>query len=360
MGHSRISPTWALKTAFVATLGALMVGLLLFAVSARADSQPSLSVKVNSDGSLTANWTKASDQDSYEFLYDTNKPNGMNGQQTPIGTASPCSPGSSVSCCPRGYWCYPGNGDPLQCYHTYYDGETPSWSCEGHQDVANQTQTVTTAPLQQGFTYYVQVLVYNSCYSSDAGCGSNRDQAAYWSNVVPIVDKPSPPCVPPNANGESSFRFTRLNTEFQARIKSLYALFDQQGVCYQFVSGFRTPQEQKALRTRWHAIADQACRPSTRVTFTQVNEKLKARGFAQKAKGCEKNHTAKGGPGLTSKHTAGLAADISATFPPKNRKNLSAYRADTQKVDLCGPPTSDYGHLEMPDPKTKCSKFSTS
>ncbi len=161
--------------------------ILVPAVRARAaDSPPTItSVSVNSDASLTVKWTKSADQDSYELLYDTtNTP-------APLGTTAPCPNNPSSTCVtPVGAWGLPQDGTPLECYWTYTGQHNSTWTCIGHQDLADDATSASTSPLTVGTTYYVQVLVFPHAFSGAGACDLACEEG-YYSNVVSVVDRPT-------------------------------------------------------------------------------------------------------------------------------------------------------------------------
>ena len=164
-----------------------MVGTVLSVTAppAYADTPPVLSVSVNPDGSLHATWTMASDQVAYEFLYDT--ATGSGGKLTPTEALQQCSDGT-MNCCQPDTWCYAAQGVPLYCYYVLYNDRTGD--CPGHFDLADSDTSYDTGPLTAGSTYYVQVLVYNECFSAGNCTSENFNLYAYWSNVVQLTDNP--------------------------------------------------------------------------------------------------------------------------------------------------------------------------
>ena len=170
----------------VATLLAMVAATLstlsLSVSPASADVVPNLTVTVNPDGSLHATWNMAG-QDAMEFLYDTTQ--ATDGRLTPTSPLVECGNGT-MGCCPPNSWCWTSQGVPLYCYWVLYENRTGD--CPGHSDLADAQTTYDTDPLQVGDTYFVQVVVADSCLVDETNCPMT--QPLYWSNVVQIVDNP--------------------------------------------------------------------------------------------------------------------------------------------------------------------------
>jgi hypothetical protein len=169
---------------FLALVAATLSALSLSVPPASADVVPNLTVTVNPDGSLHAAWNM-SGQVAEEFLYDT--PQATDGHLAETTSLVDCGNGE-VACCPHDSWCWASQGVPLYCYWVLYQDQTGD--CAGHSDLADAATTYDTYPLQLGETYFVQVLVADSCFSDDTSC--HGAQPLYWSNVVHIVDNPPP------------------------------------------------------------------------------------------------------------------------------------------------------------------------
>jgi len=163
-------------------VAATLSTLSLSVSPASADVVPNLSVTVNPDGSLHATWNMQG-QIGLEFLYDT--PQATDGRLTPTSSFVDCGNGE-VACCPNDTWCWASQGVPLYCYYVLYQDRTGD--CPGHSDLADAQTIYDTDPLQVGDTYFVQVLVADSCFGSDTRCPMT--QPLYWSNVVQIFDNP--------------------------------------------------------------------------------------------------------------------------------------------------------------------------
>ena len=166
----------------LAMVAATLSALSLSVPPASADVVPHLSVTVNPDGSLHATWNMQG-QIGEEFLYDT--PQATDGRLTSTSPLLKCSDGT-MGCCPNDTWCSASQGVPLYCYWVLYENRTGD--CPGHSDLADAQTTYDTDPLQVGDTYFVQVLVADSCFGDDT-C-ANGAQPLYWSNVFQIVDNP--------------------------------------------------------------------------------------------------------------------------------------------------------------------------
>jgi hypothetical protein len=144
--------------------------------------------------------------------------------------------------------------------------------------------------------------------------------------------------------------YAGLRPEMKVALDRLYfELEDRHNACYKFSSGFRSQAKQTQLFNRWHDIADKP-RGDTR-TGDQIHSQLAAAGFAQFPKGYKAANAAglrvaKGGPARVSRHTSGLAADLTVLFP--EQKDLGEYQDAAAKAGLCGPPASDPVHVEMP------------
>ena len=169
----------------LAMVAATLSALSLSVPPASADVVPNLTVTVNPDGSLHATWNMQG-QIGEEFLYDT--PQGTDGRLAPTSSFVDCGNGE-VACCPNNTWCWTTQGVPLYCYWVLYENRTGD--CPGHSDLADAQTTFDTYPLQVGDTYFVQVLVADSCFGADTCSGGG--QPLYWSNVVQIVDNPPAP-----------------------------------------------------------------------------------------------------------------------------------------------------------------------
>lgn len=141
-----------------------------------------------------------------------------------------------------------------------------------------------------------------------------------------------------------------LKPAMKGALDSLYhELEDHHNACYKFSSGYRSQAKQSKLFKRWHDIADKP-KGDTR-TDAKIRRQLKAAGFAQFPKGYKPKNAAglrvaKGGPARVSRHTSGLAADLTVLFP--DQKNLGKYQEAAADAGLCGPPASDPVHVEMP------------
>lgn len=145
--------------------------------------------------------------------------------------------------------------------------------------------------------------------------------------------------------------YADLRPAMKAALDRLYRVLEGEdyNACYKFTSGFRSQEKQDKLYERWHEIADKP-KGDTR-TDVQIHNQLKAAGFAQlptgyKPKNAAGVRVAKGGPAKVSRHTSGLAADVTVLFPDK--RNLGKYQAAAADAGLCGPPKSDPVHVETP------------
>lgn len=144
--------------------------------------------------------------------------------------------------------------------------------------------------------------------------------------------------------------YADLRPAMKAALDRLYhELEDHHNACYRFTSGFRSQAKQTKLFNRWHKIADKP-RGDTR-TAARIRNQLKAAGFAQFPKGYKPRNAAgvrvaRGGPARVSRHTSGLAADLTVLFPED--KDLGKYQEAAADAGLCGPPASDPVHVEMP------------
>ncbi len=166
----------------LAMVAATLSALSLSVPPASADVVPNLTVTVNPDGSLHATWNMQG-QIGEEFLYDTTQ--ATDGRLAVTSPLVECSDGTT-DCCPGDDWCWTSQGVPLYCYWVLYENRTGD--CPGHSDLADAQTTFDTDPLQVGDTYFVQVMVADSCFGADTRCPMT--QPLYWSNVVQIVDNP--------------------------------------------------------------------------------------------------------------------------------------------------------------------------
>ena len=159
-------------------------------------------------------------------------------------------------------------------------------------------------------------------------------------------------CSEPNV--KTGKGYNKLSALMKGRLKVLYSLLDKANACYKFVVGFRNETTQKDLYDRWHQIAD-----GHRGQKNLCNV-LKAAGFAQCPSGWNPNGTARGGPAKpgSSRHEHAEAADIKVTFPPNHKPNNGKFRSAAHEAGLCGPPSSDPVHVEMPY-RTKGQKTAT-
>jgi hypothetical protein len=171
--------------------------------------------------------------------------------------------------------------------------------------------------------------------------------------------------------------YAKLDASLKAGLSRLYRMLDANGGCYVFTSGYR---DQKQIWDRWHHIADQHCR-SPFPSLSAVNAQLQSDGFAQQANGCGgvgtdgRSHSDvatgdNGGPcnpyvNYQCPHVGGIAADISwwwrpfGSLPFKYKKGqfvkifLPRMKELAAKAGLCGPPTKDSVHFEVPVPQQK-------
>ncbi len=158
----------------------------------------------------------------------------------------------------------------------------------------------------------------------------------------------------PEPNVKTGKGCDKLSGTMKGRLTRLYSILDGENACYRFVVGFRDETVQKDLYDRWHQIAD------GHKGQKNLCNALKAAGFAQCPSGWNSNGTARGGPAKpgTSRHERAEAADIKVKFPPAYDPNTAKFRAAAHRAGLCGPPTSDPVHVEMPY-KTKGQKEAT-
>ena len=152
----------------------LLVTFFVPALPAVADVLPSItSVTVNSDGSLTVNWNKTPQQDSYVLIYDTDP------TLAPVGTSN-CTTGMNTNCMK---YSSPQNGTPLYCYFFGNGMGITRW-CVGDQNLRNPDVQATTPPLIIGSTYYIQVLV-------EPDVGGNGNNTEILSPLFEVLDKPA-------------------------------------------------------------------------------------------------------------------------------------------------------------------------
>jgi hypothetical protein len=143
--------------------------------------------------------------------------------------------------------------------------------------------------------------------------------------------------------------YAGLTGEMKAALGRLYDALDAVDACYRFNIGARSQEYQDNLRARWHAIADRP-QGDTR-SAAKIARQLKEAGFAQaptgyKAPNQQGLRVAEGGPAVRSRHTAGQAADLTVKFPTE--RNLAKFQAAARQAGLCGPPTKDPVHVELP------------
>lgn len=177
----------------------------------------------------------------------------------------------------------------------------------------------------------------------------------YWDLTAEEVEPPG--C--PKKNVRTGPGYKDMDPGMKKAVSRLYANLDAADACYRFVIGWRPQQYQDRLRDRWHDIADKA--KGDKRTNRQICKALKKAHFAQ----CPKGHlppngkgarVAKGGPAKVSRHTAGQAADIAVTFPPDFMPDISRYKKAARGAGLCGPPTHDPPHVELPHKRNKVTK----
>jgi hypothetical protein len=160
-----------------------------------------------------------------------------------------------------------------------------------------------------------------------------------------------------NQSSLSGSAWTGLVPEMRAALARLWKILGPLHACFTPNSGFRSQDQQDALRDKWHGIADQGA-GDTR-SDTAIHDALKAAGFAQDPNGHTKSGVAKGGPALFSLHTLGIAADVHVEFSDTGvfAEDVAKLRAAAAQAGLCGPPGNDPVHVELPfiagkDPKT--------
>ncbi len=176
--------------------------------------------------------------------------------------------------------------------------------------------------------------------------GSGCQQSLTWRGQLEI----EPTCITRVKTGPGS---AGLSSEMKAALTRLYKRLDALRACYRFNSGFRSADEQDALRDRWRGIADRRGASDQR-TFDQVCAQLRASGFAQcPVRGAgggfrDLQGRARGGPAVQSRHSSRNAADLTVQFPPKRERDLRRFQQAARAAGLCGPPASDPVHVELP------------
>jgi hypothetical protein len=165
-----------------------------------------------------------------------------------------------------------------------------------------------------------------------------------------------------NRSSLSGDAWSKLAPEMRAALGQLWDVLKPLHACYSPSSGFRSQKEQDALRDRWHGIADRDA--GDKRSAAEVNAALDAAGLAQDPQGyfgADKSgkRVAKGGPAIYSNHSLGIAADVHVEFSDTGEfeENLAKLQAAAAQVGLCGPPSNDKVHVELPfiagrDPKT--------
>ena len=143
-----------------------------------------------------------------------------------------------------------------------------------------------------------------------------------------------------------------LAPKMKSALNQLYFELERQNACYRFTSGYRSRAEQDKVRKRWHDIADDGG-PKDRRSRDQVCTALKSAGFAQCPAGSGGKWrggtgVASGGPAKESRHTSKTAADITVLWPPGYQRNLGRFQDAARKAGLCGPPSTDPVHVELP------------
>jgi len=141
--------------------------------------------------------------------------------------------------------------------------------------------------------------------------------------------------------------YDRLSGAMKAALKRLYREIERHHGCYRFTVGYRAQGEQDRLRRRWHEIADRRGSGDHR-SESQVCAALKGAGFAQCPAGRDRNGDARGGPAIVSRHTSGQAADVTVRWPAAFRQDLGRYQDAARRAGLCGPPSGDPVHVELP------------
>lgn len=176
--------------------------------------------------------------------------------------------------------------------------------------------------------------------------GTNCQHSMTWRGQLEI----EPSCANRVKTGPG---YAGLSPEMKGALTRLYKRLDRMRACYRFNSGYRSSEQQDALRDRWRGIADRRGANDQR-TFDQVCAQLRAGGFAQcpipGAGGVFRDGQgrARGGPAVQSRHSSRNAADLTVEFPPKGERDLRKFQQAARAAGLCGPPASDPVHVELP------------
>jgi hypothetical protein len=165
---------------------------------------------------------------------------------------------------------------------------------------------------------------------------------------------------PPCQRKRTGAGYADLTDTMRSRLDDLYTRIEAWQGCYRFVIGYRSTDHQQAMiYDPWHAIAD-VHGPNDHRGAQQINEQLRAAGFAQMFQGRDANGVARGGPAKPgrSRHEKGEAADMLVYWQPFGLQTAldKAFQRKmnprlchlSHAVQLCGPPTSDLVHVELP------------
>ena len=149
--------------------------------------------------------------------------------------------------------------------------------------------------------------------------------------------------------------YDEMSVVLKVKLAALYAVLESEKACYKLSFGFRSPGRQGELWNDWHAIADRY--PDDVRTKAQICAALQKAHFKQCPSGYSADGEAKGGPALSSDHTAGTTADIGVEFSGTNaiEESWSELVQAVHKVPgLCSPPKSDPVHVYLPNSSGVC------
>ena len=164
------------------------------------------------------------------------------------------------------------------------------------------------------------------------------------------------------SRGDDAEDWNGLTATMQDRLTALFAVLDQNHICYALSSGFRSIQDQQRLYDRWHDIADRRPGDNRTRDLREICRQVRAAGFLQCPTGWNRQGVARNGPGQPgrSRHNHGEAADLRLGFgattgefaisAAQRRTDVQAhFNALVAQVDgLCGSPARDPGHIELP------------
>jgi hypothetical protein len=175
---------------------------------------------------------------------------------------------------------------------------------------------------------------------------------------------------PPCQRKRTGTGYAELLPAMKTKLQAFYDALDEHGGCYRFTLGYRSAPVQQQLHDHWHQIAD-SHGPEDHRSAATVNVQLSDAGFAQNVQVTssgaikrDNDGVATGGPCDPSskpcRHVAREAADIRWWFRPFGEQPFKSTAGRFQQLflplvhtlahheGLCGPPTSDPVHVQLP------------